>query len=65
VQFDEGNTRRFGGLGLGLAIARRIARLHGGDLTLDSLPGSGTTARLTLPPSRIAWYNPHRDAAVA
>jgi len=41
-------VRRAGGAGLGVAIARKIAALHGGELRLDSSP-QGTTARLTLP----------------
>jgi PAS domain S-box-containing protein len=55
VQADEGTARRYGGLGLGLALARRIARLHGGDITLASSKQTGTVARLTLPASRISW----------
>lgn len=55
VQADEGSARRFGGMGLGLPIARRIAVLHGGDVTIDSAEGTGTTARLILPPSRVKW----------
>jgi two-component system OmpR family sensor kinase len=46
---DSSRTRRTGGVGLGLALARRIARVHGGDVTLTSAPGSGTTARLEVP----------------
>lgn len=46
---DTSRARRTGGVGLGLALARRIARAHGGDVLLDSAPGRGTTARLQIP----------------
>ncbi len=46
---DGSRARTTGGVGLGLALARRIARAHGGDVTLQSSPGEGTTARLELP----------------
>ncbi|HEU4613801.1 MAG TPA: HAMP domain-containing sensor histidine kinase [Kofleriaceae bacterium] len=46
---DTSRARRTGGIGLGLALARRIARAHGGDILLDSAPGRGTTARLQIP----------------
>ena len=54
-QADSSIARQHGGTGLGLAIARKIARLHGGDVTLDSKPGVGTTAYVTLPPERVKW----------
>ena len=46
---DGSRTRKTGGVGLGLALARRIARAHGGDVTLESAPGQGTKARLDVP----------------
>jgi len=46
---DTSRARRTGGVGLGLALARRIARAHGGDVALVSAPGRGTTARLQIP----------------
>ncbi len=46
---DTSRARKTGGVGLGLALARRIARAHGGDVTLASHPGQGTTARLEVP----------------
>jgi signal transduction histidine kinase len=46
---DGSRARKTGGVGLGLALARRIARAHGGDVTLASRPGQGTTARLEVP----------------
>jgi two-component system OmpR family sensor kinase len=38
-----------GGLGLGLYLAKRIAALHGGDLTVDSTPGKGARFTLSVP----------------
>ncbi|HEX6534655.1 MAG TPA: ATP-binding protein [Gemmatimonadaceae bacterium] len=48
-QVDSGTTRRYQGLGLGLAIVRRIVELLGGTITVDSAPGRGATFVVTLP----------------
>jgi PAS domain S-box-containing protein len=52
-QVDGGLSRRHEGSGLGLPLARSLAELHGGSLTLSSAKGRGTTVTLILPPSRI------------
>jgi signal transduction histidine kinase len=48
-QAEQTATRKTGGTGLGLSVTRKLARLLGGDVTVASRLGSGTTFLLTLP----------------
>jgi two-component system, NarL family, sensor histidine kinase EvgS len=48
-QAQASTAQRFGGTGLGLVICKRLAVLMGGDVTMESAPGVGTTMRLTVP----------------
>jgi signal transduction histidine kinase/CheY-like chemotaxis protein/HPt (histidine-containing phosphotransfer) domain-containing protein len=48
TQADPSTARRYGGTGLGLVICQRLAVLMGGEVTMESEPGTGTTMRLVV-----------------
>ena len=66
-QADNWLTREHEGTGLGLALCKQLAELHGGTLELDSAPGKGTSVRVTLPADRLEQTTaaPSREAAAA
>lgn len=55
TQVDNSSTRKFGGTGLGLTIARRMAHIMGGDITVTSRLGQGSTFTLTIEGEVVEW----------
>jgi PAS domain S-box-containing protein len=62
-QADASISRRFGGTGLGLAISRKLLALHGATLTIESIPGQGTTVRTLFPRERVIAAAPVAGAS--
>ncbi|OLE81457.1 MAG: hypothetical protein AUG06_01215 [Actinobacteria bacterium 13_1_20CM_2_65_11] len=60
-QVDSGVSRSQAGTGLGLTLTRRFARLHGGDVRLESRPGQGSVFTITLPITSVHGHQSKVD----
>jgi len=52
-QVDSGLTRKYQGVGLGLPLTKRLIELHGGTITVASVPDQGTTVMFHIPAERV------------
>lgn len=64
TQVDNSSTRKFGGTGLGLTIARRMAQIMGGDITVSSRLGEGSTFTLSIEGEVVEWTNVEEAEAI-
>ncbi len=62
VQVDSGLSREYSGTGLGLALVRKMAEMHGGTVGVDSTPGEGSRFSFTLPLDP-AWLANEEDVS--
>ena len=61
---DQARSRATGGTGLGLAIVRHVAQAHGGEVTVESVEGEGSTFRLVLPARRRSTRTVEAERAI-
>ena len=65
TQADEGTTREYGGVGLGLSLTRQLARLLGADITVESVQGQGASFTVRFPLTVIVSRAPAADVSGA
>ena len=65
TQADSSTPRKFGGTGLGLMIGKRLAEMLGGDMTVESKPGEGSTFRVTITMGSLDGVKMNADPLLA